>query len=228
MARYLIIGVCYFSQWENCFTKYCLSHFYCKSWPWRDPDNLNNNTPPTIGDPIVLISGDLLNLTLPQCYPEDLQHLSSPAFSHQGFCSSPCLSPSHFLNRLPVGSAPCVILFVPHNSPITPQSTFLNSSKSHQWWQQYKGLDGNCTPYLQAVVQPYIPALHSVVNSFSFLWRPGSLWTILPPGFSEVKWSSCQLQDSRITPYRLLYNEMFSSPQTFSTSPITFFFTLTL
>lgn len=53
-----------------------------------------------------------LNPTLPRHDWGDLHHLSNPAFSHQGFSSSPCPNPSHSLTppsaRLPVPFSPCL------------------------------------------------------------------------------------------------------------------------
>lgn len=146
---------------------------------------------------------------------EDLQHLSNPTFSHQGLGSSPHPSPRRPPRGPPVASAPCTLASTLWNSPIASPSDppFLNSSKSPRCWQQCEGSDRKCSPLPPGDGSTYIPASHSVVNrcsASSSPWRVGSqraVWTFLPPGSSLVKWSLCQLQDSRITSYHRLYNE---------------------
>lgn len=105
-----------------------------------------------VKDPVATAS-DLLNLSLPQQDWEDLQHLSNPAFSPQGFPSSPRPHPSHLWTVSWTLFAP---LSVPCNqSFIPPQSTFQIISP------RGPSIDGHCkrperkrTPYLQATLQP--------------------------------------------------------------------------
>lgn len=57
------------------------------------------------GEEPAVTTCNLLNPTLLWPDWKDLQHLSNPDFSHQGFGSCPCPDPYHFLSRPPVSCA---------------------------------------------------------------------------------------------------------------------------
>lgn len=89
------------------------------------------------------------------------------------------------------------------------------------------------------MVQPYIPALHSVVNrcsAFSSLWRPGyhcalsGLFSLLGPQRWNDPPVSCKTAESLLIIYCIMKSSGYTSPQTLSWPPFTcssFPFTLT-